>query len=264
MCSQMQHSSCLLGNGYLGEVLAYEVQCKLIPSGQDPAQPDNPPKNRSHGTIQITNYGITFYSLEDSDESFRKPIAMIASVNILNAGLCVSIEFKDFNFTVFEFACQEDRDLLFQNVYYISFCQSVEQTFPFQYKSDIQIMVSGNDGWIIYDQAAEYLRLGISCNPDWRTTDINKDFRICNSYQNILAIPSSVSDIDIEASSAFRSVSHTSFAVKILTMHVNARQCTPRQEQETISCHLLAPRQQSSHAPFVATARWHLGPHLRR
>lgn len=194
-----------LGKGYIGEVIVYDIRCKILSFDQKPGEIiSSPSKIRSDGTLQITNYAATFSADEDADISFRIPIGIVASINISKQDHNLSIDCKDCRVVIFELSSQVDRDLLFQHLYFCCFCQNVEQSFPFHYNLDVQQHHTSEDGWNIYDALAEYLRLGISTGPDWRITDINKNFSVCDSYQPILAVSSSVTDNDIVSSSVFR------------------------------------------------------------
>ena len=202
MVNVLSEMDSLLGLGYRGEVLLHQFSCKLISLGPVDWHTS---KIDSSGILQVTNYALIFETADASDKSFRLPIGMIASIHIPNQDFIVSIHFKDFWVVVFELFSEQDRDLLFQKTYFITFCLDLQNCFPFHYKSAIVAESQVDDGWAVYDPIAEYVRLGIDCDKsDWRTTDINRNHKICDTYQQLLAVPSSVTDEDIQASAAFR------------------------------------------------------------
>ncbi|GMH95979.1 hypothetical protein TrST_g6072 [Triparma strigata] len=60
------------------------------------------------------------------------------------------------------------------------------------------------EGWEVYDIEAEYKRLGV---PDdkWRISKVNSDFGVCPTYPNVWAVPSTVTDKQLEKAAKHRS-----------------------------------------------------------
>ncbi|GMH56117.1 hypothetical protein TrLO_g7690 [Triparma laevis f. longispina] len=60
------------------------------------------------------------------------------------------------------------------------------------------------EGWKVYDIEAEYKRLGV---PDdkWRISKVNSEFGVCPTYPNVWAVPSTVTDKQLEKAAKHRS-----------------------------------------------------------
>ena len=56
----------------------------------------------------------------------------------------------------------------------------------------------------IFDMNAELRRIGLPCE-GWRVSDINRTYRLCASYPRQLAVPSKISDKDLQFVARFRS-----------------------------------------------------------
>jgi myotubularin-related protein 1/2 len=56
----------------------------------------------------------------------------------------------------------------------------------------------------LYDFKREFERLGVP-SAQWRVTDINSEYKFCDTYPSLLAVPASVDDELLKSASAFRS-----------------------------------------------------------
>lgn len=56
----------------------------------------------------------------------------------------------------------------------------------------------------IYDFKKEFGRLGVPC-AQWRVTDLNAEYKFCDTYPAALAVPASVDDETLKSASLFRS-----------------------------------------------------------
>lgn len=76
------------------------------------------------------------------------------------------------------------------------------ELFAFTNKEKLNV---GN-GWSVYDTRAELNRLlGPSGNSEWKISELNKDYALCDSYPAIIAVPSRASDGVLRSVAAFRS-----------------------------------------------------------
>jgi hypothetical protein len=50
----------------------------------------------------------------------------------------------------------------------------------------------------------EFTRLQLDITP-WRTTEINRDYKLCLSYPNICVVPASITDEEVHEVAKFRS-----------------------------------------------------------
>eukprot|EP00002_Diphylleia_rotans_P011534 TRINITY_DN2278_c0_g1_i3.p1 TRINITY_DN2278_c0_g1~~TRINITY_DN2278_c0_g1_i3.p1 ORF type:complete len:994 (+),score=195.86 TRINITY_DN2278_c0_g1_i3:147-3128(+) len=56
---------------------------------------------------------------------------------------------------------------------------------------------------MIFSFEKEYNRIGVPCD-GWRITHVNKDYGLCRSYPNLLAIPARISDADLKLAAEYR------------------------------------------------------------
>lgn len=92
--------------------------------------------------------------------------------------------------------------LVYDNLYKYAFPISNNMNyFAFSYKCDS----IKNDGWDTYNAEKEYLRMGIGDSKKWRITNVNKDFKFCETYPSIIVVPSITSDKELELIAEFRS-----------------------------------------------------------
>ena len=63
-----------------------------------------------------------------------------------------------------------------------------------------------DEGWLVYNAQQEYERMGVNdTKSKWRITTINKDYKYCETYPNLLAVCHSTSDKELELIAEFRS-----------------------------------------------------------
>ncbi len=62
-----------------------------------------------------------------------------------------------------------------------------------------------NSGWNVYNAEAEYRRMGIHGQGDWRIVNINSNYKFCDTYPKVLVVPTKVSDEDLKEVAEFRS-----------------------------------------------------------
>lgn len=61
-----------------------------------------------------------------------------------------------------------------------------------------------SDGWTVYNPKKEYKRMNIP-DDNWRITDANSSYELCDTYPAMLAVPSTVSDAKLGLAALFRS-----------------------------------------------------------
>jgi len=71
--------------------------------------------------------------------------------------------------------------------------------FCFKFKEQYPI-----DGWNVYNAASEYKRMGLP-NDSWIISKVNEKYNICDTYPQILALPSGIKNDELEEVAKFRS-----------------------------------------------------------
>lgn len=73
--------------------------------------------------------------------------------------------------------------------------------FAFSHKKNDFI----DEGWRVYNAEQEYERMGLLDSKKWRFTHLNNNYTFCETYPNLLVVPNSTSDKELELVSEFRS-----------------------------------------------------------
>lgn len=79
--------------------------------------------------------------------------------------------------------------------------KSNQSFFAFTHNTSEEI----DEGWKVYNPQEEYKRMGIPDSKKWRITSINKDYKFCETYPNILVVPHSTDDLELDQVAEFRS-----------------------------------------------------------
>ena len=54
----------------------------------------------------------------------------------------------------------------------------------------------------VYDAHKEFARIGLPT--EWRLTELNKDYRLCDTYPNVLVVPAAIEDEEVQKCATFR------------------------------------------------------------
>jgi len=76
--------------------------------------------------------------------------------------------------------------------------------FCFTYKQEFSKFENTNLGWNLYNAREEYARMGVP-SPDWRVSDANHNFFVCDTYPALIGVPESINDEQLKAVAQFRS-----------------------------------------------------------
>ncbi|KAF2078075.1 hypothetical protein CYY_000626 [Polysphondylium violaceum] len=76
--------------------------------------------------------------------------------------------------------------------------------FCFTLKQDFSKFENTNLGWSLYNAREEYARMGVP-SPDWRVSDANHNFFVCDTYPALIGVPESINDEQLKSVAQFRS-----------------------------------------------------------
>ncbi len=63
-----------------------------------------------------------------------------------------------------------------------------------------------DNGWSVYDAEAELKRLGVGKDDvPWRISQCNSEFKLCDTYPQLLGVPLATTDEDLRGVANFRS-----------------------------------------------------------
>ncbi|GAA6078001.1 myotubularin-related protein 6, partial [Tachysurus ichikawai] len=80
---------------------------------------------------------------------------------------------------------------------------SYDELYAFSYNPK-QNEQQREEGWQLIDLGAEFERMGVPCD-QWQLTDVNRDYKVCETYPRDLYVPITASKPIIVGSSKFRS-----------------------------------------------------------
>jgi len=93
--------------------------------------------------------------------------------------------------------------------FYFFFLDDPRQFYAFFYKPDFQIPVDPSNpfaeaaAWHLADVDEQFKRMGIPSH-EWRITNINKEFKFCDSYPKRFIVPRDADEAMMEAVAKFR------------------------------------------------------------
>ncbi|KAJ8254843.1 hypothetical protein GJAV_G00197950 [Gymnothorax javanicus] len=159
------------------------------------------------GTLTVTDYKLYFKSLE-RDPPFILDVNLGAISRLETIGVQshgentrgMEIVCKDMRSPRFAYKKEEQSKLeIFEMLTKHAFPLSNDlPLFAFLYKESFP-----EDGWKVYDPAAEYKRMGLP-NESWTISKINSSYEVCDTYPALLVVPTSIKDDELRRVASFR------------------------------------------------------------
>jgi len=161
------------------------------------------------GTMTVTNYRLYFRPHQrDNPVILDIPLGFVSRVEKVggartpgdNYGLEIFCkDIRNLRFALSKVDGHPRRDI-FESLTTNSFpLSNGQQLFSYIYKEKHQY-----DGWRVYDPNSELQRQGLP-NESWSVSRVNEKYGICDTYPRILAIPSAVTEADLQEVAKFRS-----------------------------------------------------------
>lgn len=119
--------------------------------------------------------------------------------NTVQNGGSIFLKCKDFRILQLDIGQPEDFHNIYLSIQRLSNLEKPELLYPFFYRPMYSIL---EDGYTLFGPEIEFTKL-LACD-DWRITNINKNYTVCNSYSALLVVPKSIDDDTIMASANFR------------------------------------------------------------
>uniref|UniRef100_A0A8C3AMH9 Myotubularin related protein 6 n=1 Tax=Cyclopterus lumpus TaxID=8103 RepID=A0A8C3AMH9_CYCLU len=109
------------------------------------------------------------------------------------------------NFRLVHFVVQRERDChdIYSSLLRLLRPVSYQELYAFSYNPK-QNDQQREEGWQIIDLGAEFERMGVPCD-QWQLTNVNRDYKVCETYPRDLYVPITASKPIIVGSSKFRS-----------------------------------------------------------
>eukprot|EP01137_Pigoraptor_chileana_P031739 Opistho-2@20041 len=160
-------------------------------------------KNRSEwapSTLVISNFRLCI--IMNYRSMLFVPLKVIDRVEKRSADQC-AIFCKDGRLFVVAFSMSERCDMFCDQLEKSATPFRLEGLFAFGFARAYPELRVPQD-WRVYDAVAEYRRLGFLDSPCWRLSLVNADYTVASSYPAVVAVPSGVSDQQLQKAGQFR------------------------------------------------------------
>jgi len=160
------------------------------------------------GCLTVTNYRLHFCSDEPGFE-LSVPLGVISRIEKVG-GATTSRGENSYGIEIF---CKDIRNLRFayrQEQHSRKRCTETLQQYAFPLANKMNFFAFdyreqfAENGWSLYEPIAELKRQGLPTEA-WRISRLNEQYRACDTYPAVWAVPSAVSDAKLRAIAAFRS-----------------------------------------------------------
>ncbi|XP_041823763.1 myotubularin-related protein 6 [Melanotaenia boesemani] len=165
----------------------------------------------TNGTLYLTATHLIFVESSSNSSTsagqevwiLHHHIASVEKRSLTTVGCPLVIHCR--NFRVVHFVVQRERDC--HDIYSSLLCLlrpvNFEELYAFSYNPK-QNDQQREEGWQLIDLGAEFERMGVPCD-QWQMTDVNRDYKVCETYPRDLYVPITASKPIIVGSSKFRS-----------------------------------------------------------
>ncbi|XP_033081972.1 myotubularin-related protein 7 [Trachypithecus francoisi] len=165
------------------------------------------PKKAALGTLYLTATHVIF--VENSPDTRKETWILHSQISTIEkqattaTGCPLLIRCK--NFQIIQLIIPQERDCHDVYISLIRLARPVkyEELYCFSFNPMLD-KEEREQGWVLIDLSEEYKRMGLP-NHYWQLSDVNRDYRVCDSYPTELYVPKSATAHIIVGSSKFRS-----------------------------------------------------------
>ncbi|XP_053715189.1 myotubularin-related protein 6 [Synchiropus splendidus] len=163
----------------------------------------------TNGTLYLTATHLIFVESNSNNSAAQEVwilhhhIASVEKLSLTTTGCPLVIQCR--NFRVVHFVVQRERDChdIYSSLLRLLRPVAYEELYAFSYNPK-QNDQQREEGWQLIDLGAEYERMGVPCD-QWQLTDVNRNYKVCETYPRDLYVPITASKPIIVGSSKFRS-----------------------------------------------------------
>ncbi|XP_073344841.1 myotubularin-related protein 6 [Pagrus major] len=165
----------------------------------------------TNGTLYLTATHLIFVESSSNNSTsagqeiwiLHHHIASVEKLSLTTTGCPLVIQCR--NFRLVHFVVQRERDChdIYSSLLRLLRPVSYEELYAFSYNPK-QNDQQREEGWQLIDLGAEFERMGVPCD-QWQLTDVNRDYKVCETYPRDLYVPITASKPIIVGSSKFRS-----------------------------------------------------------
>ncbi|CAG9537354.1 unnamed protein product [Cercopithifilaria johnstoni] len=130
----------------------------------------------------------------------RVVVEQIVKDSLSRSGKLI-LKCKNFMICIFEIDDLDDCLAVARSIEKLSNLKGIQHDYPFYYRCPFTVL---DDGWTAFDAEQEYAKLMIRCKDGWRVSAVNKGFRVCNTYPEMVIVPKGIGDDYLRISATFR------------------------------------------------------------
>lgn len=162
-------------------------------------------KKYTTGTLYITATHLIFVDPGGKKETWiiHHHIQLVEKLPLTTAGSPLKISCKTFLTITFIIPRERECQDVFTSLLELSAPEKLEQLYAFSYNPGDD-KISQSSGWALYDPVLEFSRMEIPPNT-WKISDLNDEYKICDTYPRVLYLPSSATKEVAIGSAQFRS-----------------------------------------------------------
>ncbi|XP_040283110.1 myotubularin-related protein 9 [Bufo bufo] len=154
------------------------------------------------GTLCLTGHHLILSSRQDNSEELWLLHSNIDSIEkrFVGSSGTITIKCKDLRIIQLEITGMDESLNIASSIEALSTLDSITLMYPFFYRPMFEVT---EDGWNSFppEQAFELLSAETE---DWRLSDVNRDYSVCQSYPAVLIVPKTMDDESLRKVAAFR------------------------------------------------------------
>uniref|UniRef100_A0AAY4DSG6 Myotubularin phosphatase domain-containing protein n=1 Tax=Denticeps clupeoides TaxID=299321 RepID=A0AAY4DSG6_9TELE len=159
------------------------------------------------GTLHLTATHLIFVESNSTSAQeiwiLHHHIASVEKLSLTTSGCPLVIQCRNFRMVHFVVPRERDCHDVYSSLLRLLRPESYDELYAFSYNPK-QNDRQREEGWQLIDLAAEFERMGVPCD-QWQLTDVNRDYKVCETYPRDLYVPITASKPIIMGSSKFRS-----------------------------------------------------------
>lgn len=154
------------------------------------------------GTLCLTGHHLILSSRQDNSEELWLLHSNIDSIEkrFVGSSGTITIKCKDLRIIQLEITGMDESLNIASSIEALSTLDSITLMYPFFYRPMFEVT---EDGWSSFLPEQEFELLA-SETEDWRLSEVNRDFSVCQSYPQVLTVPKSIDDESLRKVAAFR------------------------------------------------------------
>lgn len=154
------------------------------------------------GTLCLTGHHLILSSRQDNSEELWLLHSNIDSIEkrFVGSSGTITIKCKDLRIIQLEITGMEESLNIASSIEALSTLDSITLMYPFFYRPMFEVT---EDGWSSFLPEQEFELLA-SETEDWRLSEVNRDFSVCQSYPQVVTVPKSIDDESLRKVAAFR------------------------------------------------------------